>query len=263
MPFVSLNRTDLSDLVYHELDPSVGYSRQDINVTPPAGGAAVKMGTVVFRAKATPAFNNTENATFTFEDVTADGENATITIAGRVITIADGSSATAAQIAQAFITGVTVGSAAVSGALSGYTVVAGAADVEAVFTSSTPNTNVTDLTAAVTGDAGALTPVISDGAANNQAYAVIADATALANTNEFAIVFGDHYSCKDSFVPRAIAEGQFNAVAFVGKNGALMLKDHLIKAIAQDADGAALTDSEFEILRELLAQQGLLVEVTL
>lgn len=154
MPFVSLNRTDLSDLVYHELDPSVGYSRQDINVTPPAGGAAVKMGTVVFRAKA--------------------------------------------------------------------------------------DTNT------------AATP-----------YAVLSDSAQIVNTNEFAIVFGDHYSCKDSFVPRTIVAGQFNAVAFVGKNGALMLKDYLIKAIAQDADGAALSDAEFENLREVLAQQGLLVEVTL
>lgn len=154
MPFVSLNRTDLSDLVYHELDPSVGYSRQDINVTPPAEKAAVKMGTVVFRAKA--------------------GAN----------------------------------------------------------TAATP-------------------------------YAVLSAAGQIVATNEFAIVFGDHYSCKDSFVPRTIDSGQFNAVAFVGKNGALMLKDHLIKAIAQESAGAALTDSEFETLRELLAQQGLLVEVTL
>lgn len=154
MPFVSLNRTDLSDLVYHELDPSVGYSRQDINVTPPDAGAAVEMGTVVFRAKA--------------------------------------------------------------------------------------NANT------------AATP-----------YAVLSAAGQIVATNEFAIVFGDHYSCKDSFVPRTIDSGQFNAVAFVGKNGALMLKDYLIKAIAQDAAGAALTDAQFENLREVLAQQGLLVEVTL
>lgn len=154
MPFVSLNRTDLSDLVYHELDPSVGYSRQDINVTPPAGGEAVKMGTVVFRAK-------------------ADANTA------------------------------------------------------------------------------------------STAYAVLSDAADISLDNEYAVVFGDHYGCKESFVPRTIASGQFNAVAFVGKNGALMLKDHLIKAIAQDAGGADLSDAEFENLREVLAQQGLLVEVTL
>lgn len=152
MPFVPFSRTDLSDLVYHENDPSVGYSRSDINVTPPGG--AVKMGTVVFRAK-------------------ADAN-----------------------------------------------------------TAATP-------------------------------YAVMSADTQLDTDNEFAIVFGDHYSCNESFVPRTIASGQFNAVAFVGKNGAIMLKDALIREFAQDPDGLNLSDSEFENLRELLASQGLRVEATL
>jgi len=39
-----------SDLVFHELDPSVGYARECINVTPPAAAAPVLLGTVVFRA---------------------------------------------------------------------------------------------------------------------------------------------------------------------------------------------------------------------
>lgn len=39
-----------SDLVFHELDPSVGYARECINVTPPAASAPVQLGTVVFRA---------------------------------------------------------------------------------------------------------------------------------------------------------------------------------------------------------------------
>lgn len=39
-----------SDLVFHELDPSVGYARECINVTPPATSAPVLLGTVVFRA---------------------------------------------------------------------------------------------------------------------------------------------------------------------------------------------------------------------
>lgn len=42
-----------SDLVFHELDPSVGYARECINVTPPAASAPVLMGTVVFRAIST------------------------------------------------------------------------------------------------------------------------------------------------------------------------------------------------------------------
>lgn len=262
MPFVDISGTDrLSDLIVNEYEPSLGYCRESVNVTPPAASAPIKLGQVVFRAKATPAFNNTETATFTFEDVTAVGANATITIAGRVITIADASSATAAQIAQAFITGVTVGSAAVSGTLSGYTVVAGATAAEAVFASATPNTNVTDLTAAVTGDAGALTPVISQGVAGNQTYAVIADATALVNTNEFAVIFGDQYGYNPEFVPNAVVDGEFNAVAL--KRGPAILKEYYIKAIAQDAGGAALSDAEFVTLKELLKLQGLIAERTL
>lgn len=262
MPFVDMNtRKRLSDLIVNEYEPSIGYCRESINVTPPAGGATVKVGQVVFRVKATPTFNNTETATFTFVDVAASAASATITIAGRVITITTGGSATAAQIAQAFITGVTVGSAAVSGALSGYTVVAGASAAEAVFASATPNTNVTDLTAAVTGAAGALTPVISQGVASNQTYAVIADATALVNTNEFAVVIGDEYSHKEEFVPNAIQAGEFNAVSVV--RGPIILKEHYVKQIAQAAGGAALTDAQFVTLKELLKAQGLLVERTL
>lgn len=154
MPFIALSRTDFSDLVYHELDPAVGYSRQDLNITPPAAGAEVKMGTIVFRAKAsgnTPA----------------------------------------------------------------------------------------------------------------SPYAVLSAAANLATTNEYAVVYGDHYQCKSEFVPRAIAANQYNAVGFVGKNGGLQLKDYLIKPIAQDAAGAALTDAQFENLREILASQGIIVEVTL
>lgn len=254
MPFVPavLNKR-LSDLIVHEQDPSVGYNRRDINITP----AAVQLGQVVYRAKATPAFNNTETATFTFKDVAASGANATITIAGRIITITDGDSATAAEIAEAFITGVTVGDATVSGALSGYTVVAGATAAEAVFVSATANTNVTDLTIAVTGAADALTPAISQGVTGNQTYAVITNATALVNTNEFAVVIGDHYGFNPSFTPRTIVDGQYNAVAIVGNGNAIQLKEYFVKQVAQDADGADLTDAQFETLRGLLEAAGI------
>lgn len=54
MPFVAQTiPVRLSDLVFKEIDPASRYSREDINITPPAGGAAVALGTVVFRAKAT------------------------------------------------------------------------------------------------------------------------------------------------------------------------------------------------------------------
>ena len=42
----------LSDLVVFEgTDPGSGYTRKEINVTPPAASAPLKLGTVVFRAK--------------------------------------------------------------------------------------------------------------------------------------------------------------------------------------------------------------------
>lgn len=50
MPFTdAVYQARLSDLVVHEIDPSVGYSRRDINVT---AGTKLNIGAVVFRAKA-------------------------------------------------------------------------------------------------------------------------------------------------------------------------------------------------------------------
>lgn len=148
MPFVAYNRTRLSDLVQNELDPAVGFSRQDINLTP---AGEVTMGAVAFRAK--------------------DSAN----------------------------------------------------------TKDTP-------------------------------YALLTEAGALVDTNEFAIVFGNEYSCKDAFTPRAIAANQFNAVAFVGKNGALILKERLVQEYVL---GAGLDEADFEVLRELLKSQGIILETTL
>lgn len=146
MAFQTISGKRFSDLVVHELDPSVGYSRQSVNVTPPAAGAAIAMGTVGVRAKsANPA--------------------------------------------------------------APYTVLAAAADVVA--------------------------------------------------TNEFVVLYGDCYGQKGDFVPFAVQTGEFNAVGFVGHNGGLQLKEYFVKQIAQDADGAALTDAEFESLRQLLNVQGI------
>lgn len=248
-------RIKLSDVILHENDSSTAVTRDKANVTPPVSGK-YKCGTLVCRAKATPAFNNTETATFTFEDVTASGENATITIAGRVITIADGSSATAAQIAQAFVTGVTVGSAAVSGTLAGYTIVAGETAAEAVFTSATPNTNVTDLTAAVAGDAGALTPVISQGVAGNQTYALAASAD-LVITNEFAILIGDHFSYESEIELLPVQEGKLNAVVLARGNA--ILASWVIEEVGKQNGLVAL---DFPKVFALLANQGILVEKT-
>lgn len=150
MPFVAETFVQrFSDLVVHELDPSVGYSRRDLNITPPA--QPVLLGTVVYRAKS--------------------------------------------------------------------------ADLTAPWT-------------------------------------VLASATPLVLTNEFAVVYGDHFSFNPSFTPRAIAAGRYNAVGFVGTSGALQLKEYYIKQVAQSAvnvGGAALTDAQVETLKGLLEQQGIQV----
>lgn len=135
----------LSDLVVYEgTDPGTGYTRKDLNVTPPAGGAAVKLGTVVFRAKSA--------------DKTAP-------------------------------------------------------------------------------------------------YAVVAASGDLALTNEYAVVFGNHYGYNPSFVPAAIATGKFNAVAFV--QGPMKLKSYYL-----DSVHSALTATQRSTLFELLEKQGIVVEQT-
>lgn len=145
MPFVSdaFNKR-FSDLVVHEIDPSVGYGRKSINVTP---AGVVELGTVVFRAKGT----------------------------------------------------------------------------------------------------------------NPEApYAVFSNVDQLVATNEFAVVYGDHFSFNPSFTPRAVAAGRFNAVGFVGHTGGLQLKEYYIKERATAAV-PAITAAQFESLKELLEVQGIVV----
>lgn len=95
------------------------------------------------------------------------------------------------------------------------------------------------------------------------AYARLSASSQLVDTNEFVVVFGDRLSFNPAFVPLAIQTGEFNAVGF--KRGMVQLKEYYIKQIAQSATnvgGAALTDAQFESLRELLKRQGIIVEVT-
>lgn len=93
-------------------------------------------------------------------------------------------------------------------------------------------------------------------------YAVLASDADLSLDNEYAVVFGDEYDLNESFVPKAIdADFSGNAIAFV--RGLIALKDYYIKLIAQDANGANLTDAQFESLKGLLAKQDMIVEKTL
>lgn len=147
MPFQTISVKRFSDLVVHEIDPSVGYSRQSVNVTPPASGT-IPMGTIGVRAKS------------------------------------------------------------------------------------------------------------ADPAA---AYSILSGPLDLVDTNEFVVLYGDCYGQKGDFSVFAIEADEFNAVGFVGHAGGVQLKEYYIKQIAQDPAGAALTDAEFEQLRQLLSLQGIIV----
>lgn len=87
-------------------------------------------------------------------------------------------------------------------------------------------------------------------------YVVIADNTALVDTNEFAVVFGDGYGFNPSFVPNAVEAGRTNAVSI--QRGPIQLKDYYIKQVH-----STLTAAEIITLKELLKNQGVIVEVTL
>ena len=141
MPFTPLNRTDLSDLVYHELDPAVGYARKDIVVQ---AEDPLLIGTVVFRAKA----------------------------------------------------------------------------------------------------ANDLAP-----------YAPITGASDLTAANEFAVVFGDNYGCKETWTVEDDAT-EVNSVGFI--SGPIFLKDKLVIENNQTLNAAGQA-----ALRQVLQNQGIILEKTL
>lgn len=83
-------------------------------------------------------------------------------------------------------------------------------------------------------------------------YKVITAGTDVVDTNEFAVVFGDHHSFAYDFTPKAIKSGQFNAVGIV--RGAAF-KEFYIKANYKTLLGA----TDYPKLLQLMAAQGLLV----
>lgn len=74
----------------------------------------------------------------------------------------------------------------------------------------------------------------------------------LVGTNEFGVVYGNHYGFKSNFTPKAIKTGFFNGLVI--KRGPGFLKEFYLKK-AQ----STLTAPQFENLKELLAGQGLVV----
>lgn len=83
-------------------------------------------------------------------------------------------------------------------------------------------------------------------------WAAVTTDAALVGTNEFAVVWGNHYGFAMDFVPRAIAAGKYNAIV-IKRDAAF--KEHYIKQV----HGTALGAEDFDVLKQLMADQGLLV----
>lgn len=87
------------------------------------------------------------------------------------------------------------------------------------------------------------------GQADTAAWTVLTAAADLVTTNEFAVVFGNHYGFATDFVPRAIAAGKYNAIV-VRRDAAL--KEYYIKAVHGTQLGV-----DYPLLVSLLNAQGL------
>jgi flagellin len=142
----------------------------DLVVTANNAGAAGDGITVALVSDAT--VDQTENTVYTFADVVnGSGGNQTITLDGMTVTVADSTTATAADIAAAFETGATVGNAVLSGAASGNWTATSTGAGETTFTSTTANSNVADLADVVVGGG---TPPAAPVAVETQGSAAVA-----------------------------------------------------------------------------------------
>lgn len=97
-------------------------------------------------------------------------------------------------------------------------------------------------------------------AATDTAYVPITAAAQLVTTNQFAVVFGDRYQAKPEGIPLKAADTTDNALGFVRDN--VILKDYLLKQIYTPASSPMLTPTQFEGLRHLLKEQGVILELT-
>ena len=79
-----------------------------------------------------------------------------------------------------------------------------------------------------------------------------ATVASLVATNEFGVVYGDHYGFKANFTPKSIKSGFFNGL--VVKRGPAFLKEFYLKKAHHTFNATQLTT-----LKELLAGQGLVV----
>lgn len=95
--------------------------------------------------------------------------------------------------------------------------------------------------------------------ATDAAYSLLSASSQLVATNEFIVLFGDEFSCADSWVLLA-ADTTDNAVGFVRDN--VILKDYLIRQIYTTGGSPVLNATQFQSLVHLLKQQGVILEVT-
>lgn len=90
------------------------------------------------------------------------------------------------------------------------------------------------------------------GGAKATAWTVLDDDTDVVATNDYAVVYGDHYGWKPDFAPKAIAAGKYNAIVIA--RGPVMLKEYYIKKVYK-----TVLTTKYETLKGLLAAQGLVV----
>ena len=82
------------------------------------------------------------------------------------------------------------------------------------------------------------------------AWTAVAAGADVVDTNEFAVIWGDHYGFKMDFTPKAIAAGKWNSI--VVRKGAF--KEFYIKA-----NYKTVLAADYAKLLQLMANQGLLV----
>lgn len=100
-------------------------------------------------------------------------------------------------------------------------------------------------------------------AATDTAYTLLSDPAQLVATNEFIVLFGNEYGAQDSWTILAADVNDRplvgNCVGFVRDN--VVLSDHYLKQIYTTGGSPVLTATQFEALRHLLKEQGVIVEV--
>lgn len=93
-------------------------------------------------------------------------------------------------------------------------------------------------------------------AATDTAYTLLSASSQLVATNEFVVLFGDRYNAKPQGFTLLAADTTDNAVGYVRDN--VILKDYLVK----QATTGFLNATQFEGLRHLLKEQGVILEIT-